>query len=89
MISSSSSPSSFTGARPLAEQNAITRLHIERHDLAGLVARPGADGDHFAFHRLFLGGVGDNDAARGLFFSGQTPDNDPVVQGTELHAERS
>jgi hypothetical protein len=67
----------------------ITGLDVERDDLAGLVAGAGADGDHFAFHRLFLGCVGDDDATGGLFFGVQTPDHDPVVQRTELHAERS
>ena len=54
------------GARPLAEQHAVAGLDVERHELAGLVARAGADGDDLAFLRLFLGGVGDDDAAGGL-----------------------
>jgi hypothetical protein len=56
------------GARPLAEQDAVAGLHVERAKLALVVQRAGADGDHFAFLRLFLGGVGDDDAARGLLF---------------------
>ena len=36
--------------------------------LAVLVAGAGADGDDFAFLRLFLGGVGDDDPALGLGF---------------------
>src|SRR5260370_443229 len=42
------------GARPLAEQHAVAGLDVERVQLAILVARAGADGDDFAFHRLFL-----------------------------------
>ena len=56
------------GARPLAEQDAVAGLDVDRDELAGLVAAAGADGDDFALLRLFLGGVGDDDAARGLLF---------------------
>ena len=55
------------GARPFAEQNLVTLLHIEGDELAGFVARAIADGDDFTFLRLFLGGIGDDDAAFGLF----------------------
>lgn len=54
------------GARPLAEQNAIANLDVESDDLAGFVTCAGTDGDDFAFLRLFLGGVGNDDAALGL-----------------------
>ena len=54
------------GARPFAEQHPVAGLDVERMDLAVLAARAGADGDHFALHRLFLRGVGNDDAARGL-----------------------
>src|SRR6185437_10968359 len=77
------------GARPLAEQDPVAFLHIERDDLALLVARAGTDGDDLALHRLFLGGVGDDDAARGLFLGVEPTDHDPVMQGTELHTDRS
>src|SRR4051794_5066768 len=51
------------GAGPLAEQDAVARLQVDRHQLAGLIARAGADGDHFALLRLLGGGVGYDDAA--------------------------
>src|SRR6266699_3458084 len=35
------------GARPLAEQHAVTALDVERVQLAGLVADAGSDGDDF------------------------------------------
>src|SRR5271165_2725197 len=73
------------GAGPLAEQNAVARLHIELLELAGLVARAGADGDDFAFHRLLFGSVGNDDAARGLLLGSQAPNEHAVMQGTELH----
>src|SRR5271169_4620698 len=77
------------GAGPLAEQDAVVRLDVERDQLPGLVAGAWADGDDFALHRLLFRCVGDNDAARGLFLGFQPTDHDPVVQGTELHSDRS
>src|SRR5271165_5982988 len=77
------------GAGPLAEQDAVLFLDVERHQLAGLVAGARADGDDLAFHRLLLRRVGDDDAARGLFLGFEPADHDAVVQGTELHSDRS
>ena len=73
------------GAGPLAEQDAVAGLDVERLDLAVLVAGARADGDDFALHRLFLGGVGDDDAARGLLFRFDAADEHAVVQRTESH----
>src|SRR3546814_11177025 len=56
------------GARPLAEQNAVARLHVQRGHLAIFAARARAYGDDFAFLRLFLRGIGNEDAACGLLF---------------------
>src|SRR6266481_2592306 len=53
-------------ARPFAEQDAIALLDVERMQRAVLAAGAGTDGDDLAFHRLFLRGVGDDDAAGGL-----------------------
>jgi hypothetical protein len=74
------------GARPLAEQDPVARLDVERAELALVVQRAGADGDDFAFLRLFLGGVGDDDAARRLLFGRHAANENTVVQGTELHS---
>src|ERR1700761_1898735 len=73
------------GAGPFAEQDLVAVFDVERHKLPGFVTGSGPNGDNFAFHRLFLGCVGDDNPASGLFFSGQAPDNDPVMQGTETH----
>ena len=54
------------GARPLAEQHAVADLDVDRDQLAGLVTAAGADCGAFDLGGLFLGGVGDNDAALGL-----------------------
>src|SRR5258707_15874948 len=73
------------GARPFAEQHAVARLDVERVQGTVLAAGARADGDHFAFHRLFLGGVGDDDAAGGLRLGFNATDQDTVLQGTEFH----
>src|SRR5277367_5680499 len=77
------------GAGPLAEQDAVAGLHVQRHQLAGFVAGTRPGGDDFALHRLFLGRVRDDNAARGLFFGFKPTDHDAVMQGTELHSDRS
>src|SRR5882762_133077 len=73
------------GARPFAEQHAVARLDVERVQRAVLAAGARADGDDLAFHRLFLGGVGDDDAAGGLRLGFNATDQDTVLQGTEFH----
>ena len=73
------------GAGPFAEQDAVADLHVERLHLAGVIPRAGAGGDHFAFLRLFLRGVGDDDPALGLFFFLDALDEDAVSQGTKRH----
>ena len=73
------------GAGPLAEQHPVAGLDVERLDLAVLAAGTRADGDDLALHRLFLGRVGDDDAARGLLLRFDAPDQHAVVQWTESH----
>src|SRR5580692_12186902 len=72
------------GARPLAEQHAVTGLDAHRGELAGLVAAARADGDDFALLRLFLDGVGNDDAAFGLGLGVDTLDDHPVMERPEL-----
>src|SRR5829696_6029725 len=55
------------GARPFSEQDPIAGLHFERDDLAALVASTRPGDDDLAFLRLFLCGIGDDDAALCLF----------------------
>src|SRR5579864_3862861 len=73
------------GARPFAEQHAVTLLHVDRDELAALVAAARADGDHFALRRLFLGGVGNDDAAGRLLLGIDALDDDAVVKRTKFH----
>src|SRR5277367_2015616 len=77
------------GAGPLAEQDAVALLDVERNQRALLIAGARADGDDLAFHRLFLGGVRNDDAAFGLAFFLDTLDHDAVVKRTELHGSSS
>src|SRR5471030_1981499 len=77
------------GAGPLAEQDAVALLDVERNERALLVAGARADGDDLAFHRLFLGGVRNDDAALGLALFLDALDHYTVVQRTELHVSSS
>ncbi len=63
----SSSPSIFTSVPDhLPNRMRSPALTSSANQLAGFVAGAGADGDDFAFLRLLLGGVRDDDAALGL-----------------------
>src|SRR5947207_5138222 len=73
------------GARPLREQHMIAAFDVERMQLAGLVAGAGTDGEYFAFHRLFLNRVGDEDPAGGLRLRFDTANQDAVLQWTQFH----
>src|SRR5512132_1556294 len=72
-------------AGPLAEQHPVACLDVERDQLAILVAPTRADCDDFTFLRLLLRGVGDDDAALGLFFLLDALDDHAVVQRPKLH----
>src|SRR5580698_5722901 len=71
-------------AAVLAEQDAVTRLDVERDQFA-LFALAGADGDYFAFLLLFFGGVGDDDAALNAFFFFNALHDHAVVERGEIH----
>src|SRR6056297_586806 len=73
------------GPAPLGEQDAVSDGYVQRHHLAALVARAGAGGEHLALLRLVLGGVGNDDASRGLIVGLDPTDQHAVVQRTEAH----
>src|SRR6266849_651909 len=73
------------GAGPLAEQHAVADLEVDRDQLAGLIAAAGADCQDLALRGLFLGGVGNDDAAGGLFLGIDALDDNAVVKRTKLH----
>ena len=66
-------------AAPLAEQDAVAGLDVESDGFALVIAGARADSDDFAFLRLFLGGVGDDDATLGLGFGLDATNDDAVV----------
>jgi hypothetical protein len=72
------------GSGPLPEENSVARFDVERNEFAIVIAAPRADGDHFAFLRLLLGGLGDGDA---VVFSSpfEARDHDAIVQRTKCH----
>jgi len=70
---------------PNSKQHAVADLHIDRDQLAGLVAAAWADGDDFALGGFFLGGIGNDDAAGGLLLGADALDDDTVVKRTKLH----
>src|SRR5229473_2456159 len=72
------------GARPFAEQYAVADLEIDRDQLAGFVTAARADRRDFALRGLFLGAVGNDDAALGFFFGVDTLDHDTVMQRTKF-----
>src|SRR5829696_7684333 len=73
------------GAGPLAEQDPVPRLEIDREQLPALVPRARPDSDDLALLRLLLRGIGDDDAALRLLLCLDTADDDAVVQRTKVH----
>src|SRR3954463_2702378 len=73
------------GAGPLAEQDAVADLEVDRDQLASFVTATGTDGGDFALRGLFLGTVRNDDAASGLLFGVDALDHDAVVKRTEFH----
>src|SRR6516165_4578806 len=73
------------GARPLAEKDPVAGLEVERMHLSVFTAGTRADCNDFAFHRLFLGGVGNYDPARRLRLLLNAPHEHAIVQRSEFH----
>src|SRR5262249_33066441 len=72
-------------AGPLPELHAVTFLHLDRHQLAGVITRAGSDGNDLALHRLLFGRVGNNDAASGLGLFVDATHDHAIVQRAKLH----
>src|SRR3981081_4500384 len=53
------------GTGPLAEQHAVTRLHVDRDQLAVLVTAAGTYRNDLALRRLLFRRIRNDDAARG------------------------
>src|SRR5437868_10916660 len=74
------------GARPFAEQDLVAGLDVQRRHLALFGLGASTDGDDFALLRLFLGGIGNDDPARGLLLGLDTADEDSVMKRPETHS---
>src|SRR5581483_1183514 len=72
------------GARPFAEQDGVADLEVDRDELAALVAAAVAGGDDLALRRLFLRGVGNDDAGFGLIVGIDAAHDNAIVQGAKL-----
>src|SRR5205807_1707468 len=73
------------GPGPFAKQHAVADFDVDGDELTRLVAATGAYGEDLALGGLFLRGVRNNDAARGLFLRIDALDDNPVVKRTKLH----
>src|SRR5579871_643122 len=73
-------------AGPLAEQDAVADLHIQRNQLALLVTPAGPDRNHFPLGRLLFSGIRYDDAAGAPLLGIDALDDDSVVKRTKLHA---
>src|SRR5262245_47724472 len=73
------------GARPLAEQDGVAFLDVRRNALAVLVAGAGADREHLTLHRFFLGGIGNDHAARRALLLVDPANDHAVVQRLDFH----
>src|SRR4051795_12769349 len=67
------------GAAPLAEQDAVADLHVERAHLAVLVPSARPDRDHLALLGLLLGGVRNDDAALRRLLRLNAADHDTIM----------
>src|ERR687898_1927132 len=77
------------GAAVLAVQDGVADAHADGDDLAGLLgALARADGQDLALLRLFLGGIGDDQATRGGLLALTGLHDDPIVEGLQVHACR-
>src|SRR6185503_12284857 len=73
------------GARPLAEQDAVAFLEVERDNLAILAASAGPYRNDLALLRFLGGGIGNEDAPGGLGFAVDAAQGHAIVEGTKFH----
>src|SRR5581483_1834047 len=72
------------GTGILAKEDAVAGFHLQRGDFTFFVLLAFADGDDFAFLRLVLGGIGDDDAATGGLGFFDATNDDAVVEGNQF-----
>src|SRR5258708_7453899 len=69
----------------LADQHAITLLHLKRNELPVLIALAGAQGDYLALLGLFLGGIRNDDSALLHFLLFNRLHQHPIAQWFYAH----
>jgi hypothetical protein len=67
------------GSRPFAVKHGVALFDIQRLQLAVIASASRADRGDFSLHRLFLGRIGNDNAAGGLLFLLERLDHDTVV----------
>ena len=65
--------------------DAVTDLHVQRHELAVFQALALADSDHFAFLGLLSGGVRNMQATLHTFCLFNPFDHEPVIERSNIH----
>src|SRR5215469_14160182 len=73
------------GIRPFSEQHSIADFDIQRMQFSVIAPRTRPSGNDLAFHWLFLGGIGDDDAALGLLLLLDAADENAVLQWSKFH----
>ena len=68
-----------------SKEHAIIDFHVERGDFSILTYLSLTHRDHLSFLRLFLGGIRDDDPARGLFIRLDPADENAIVKRPESH----
>src|SRR5215468_6274305 len=73
------------GTRPFSEQHSIADFDIQRMQFAVISNSTRPSGNDFAFHWLFLGGIGDDNAALGLLLLLDAADQNAILQRSKFH----
>src|SRR5690606_32558781 len=68
------------GAAVFGDEHLVTDFHVADDFVSVVILAAGAESEHFGFLRFFLGGVGQDDAARGDGFGFETFDEDTLSE---------
>src|SRR5437667_12470411 len=71
----------------LTEEDAIPRFHIQRYNFPVLSFGAAANSNYFAFLRLLLGRIGNDEAALHSLLLFNSLDQNPIVERSEIHLE--
>src|SRR5262249_59020471 len=73
------------GTRPFSKQHSIADFDIQCMQFAVIAPRTRPSGNDFAFHWLFLSGIGDDDAALGLLLLLDAAVEYTILQRSKFH----